>query len=141
MNNPYSVYSSVQAQTAPPGTLVVMLYQGAIRFIRSAIEAMEHHDIEGAHHGLVRAQDILAELRTTLDRSAGPIAERLDAIYVYLGQRLAEANVKKDPAFAQEALNLLTDLLPAWTEASRRVQAAQVSERPNLPSKLLRVAG
>ncbi len=140
MNNPYSVYSSVQAQTAPRGSLVVMLYEGAIRFTRSAVEALARQDLENAHLGLVKAQEIVSELRSTLDHSAGNVADRLDSIYEYLHRQLVDANIRKDPAPAEEVARVLADLLPAWVEASRRAQAVRALDRPMaVPSQVVAV--
>lgn len=140
MSNPYSVYTSVQAETAPRGSLVVMLYQGAIRFGRTAVEAIRRNDLDAAHSALVRMQEIVSELRCTLDRAVGEIADRLDAIYEYSSRRLIEANVKKDPEIVEEVVTLLMDLLPAWVEAARRSEAHSVLERPSLPINNVLVA-
>jgi flagellar protein FliS len=118
--NAYQVYRQTQAQTAAPGELVVMLYRGAVRFVSSAIGAIECRDIEGAHTNLVRAQAIVAELLETLDlERGGDIAKRLVGIYEYLNHRLVEANLRKDAEPAREVEQHLRNLLPAWEEAAR----------------------
>jgi flagellar protein FliS len=118
--NGYQAYRQTQAQTAAPGELVVMLYRGAVRFVSSAIEAIESRDIPTAHTNLVRAQAIVSELSETLDlERGGELARNLNAIYEYLNRRLIEANLRKDAAAAREVHGLLRELLPAWEQAAR----------------------
>jgi flagellar secretion chaperone FliS len=120
--NGYQAYRQTQAQTAAPGELVVMLYRGAVRFISSAIEAIESRNIEAAHTNLVRAQAIITELSETLDlERGGEIARNLQAIYEFMNRRLIEANLRKDPAIAREVEALLRELLPAWEQIARQV--------------------
>jgi flagellar secretion chaperone FliS len=128
--NAYQMYRQTQAQTAAPGELVVMLYRGALRFISSAIEAIDSKDLTGAHNGLVRAQAIITELHETLDlERGGDIARNLAGIYDFMNGRLIEANMRKDAAPAREVAALLRELLPAW-EAAVRQTSASVTARP-----------
>jgi flagellar protein FliS len=127
--NAHQVYSRTQAQTAAPGELVLMLYQGAIRFVGAAIEAIEKKDVAAAHTGLVKAQAIVNELAATLDlERGGDVARNLARIYDYLNRRLVEANLAKDAQPAREVQGLLRELLPAWQTAVR--QSAASSGRP-----------
>ncbi len=122
--NAYQVYRQTQAQTADPGELVCMLYRGAVRFVSAAVEAIEKRDVEASHNNLVRAQAIVAELSETLDvERGGQFAQRLQAIYEYLNQRLLDANLRKDADAAREVERFLRDLLPAWEEAARQTKA------------------
>ena len=76
-----------------------MLYQGAVRFIRLGIDAIERNDPKAAHTNLVRAQDIIVELLGSLNHEAGgQIAGQLASVYDYCFRRLVTANIKKDPA-------------------------------------------
>jgi flagellar protein FliS len=118
--NGYQAYRQMQAQTAAPGELVVMLYRGAVRFVSSAIEAIDSRDIPAAHTNLVRTQAIITELSETLDMErGGEIARNLQAIYEYLNRRLIDANLRKDASIAREVQGLLRELLPAWEQAAR----------------------
>ena len=122
--NAYQVYRQTQAQTADPGELVCMLYRGAVRFVSAATEAIEKRDVEASHNNLVRAQAIVSELLETLDiERGGQFAQRLQAIYEYLNQRLLEANLRKDADAAREVERFLRELLPAWEEAARQTKA------------------
>jgi flagellar protein FliS len=121
MQSAHQVYRQTQAQTAAPGELVVMLYQGALRFVTSAIEALEARDIEGAHNGLVRAQAIIGELNGTLDMErGGQFGRNLSSLYDFMTRRLIDANVRKEVAPAREVQGLLRELLPAWQAAVRQ---------------------
>jgi len=129
--NAYQVYRQTQAQTAAPGELVVMLYRGAVRFLSTAITAIEGNDIESAHLNLVRTQAIITELMESLDLDrGGEIARQLISIYEYLNHRLIQANLKKDAEPAREVEQLLRALLPSWEEAAR--QAAPTLGRPTV---------
>lgn len=114
----FSQYQRTQAETATPGELVVMLYQGAIRFLNKSQEHFTRQDVEGAHANLVRAQNIVIELMSSLDLSTGPLAKNLFALYDFMYRRLVEANCKKDYRAIDEVLRLLRELLPAWEHAS-----------------------
>lgn len=123
--NAFQTYRNTQTQTAAPGELVLMLYRGAARFVSSAIAAIEAKDVAAAHTGLIRAQEIISELRATLDVDrGGNISHDLARIYDYLLRRLLEANLRKDAEPAREVLTLLRELLPAWEEAVRQTKAA-----------------
>jgi flagellar protein FliS len=120
--NAYQVYRQTQTQTAAPGELVLMLYRGALRFLTSAIEAIEQRDVPAAHNNLVKTQAIISELRNTLDvERGGDVAENLERLYAYANRRLIEANLRKDTAPAREVQALLRELLAAWEVAVRQL--------------------
>jgi flagellar protein FliS len=119
--NAVNVYRQMQAHTAPPGELVVMLYRGAARFAATAATALEAHDLQLAHNNLIRTQAIVSELAGSLDfERGGDVARHLVLLYDYLTRRLIEANVRKDPTIAREVERLLRDLLGAWEVAARQ---------------------
>lgn len=118
--NAYQVYRETQAQTAVPGELVVMLYQGAIRFVGAGIDCIESKDVVSAHNNLIKAQAIVCELSSTLDlERGGEIARNLDSIYGFVNRRLIEANLSKNAEPAREVQTLLRELLPAWQAVVR----------------------
>ena len=125
--NPYQQYRATKVETAGSVDLVVMLYQGAVRFIRLGIEAMERNDTQTAHTNLVRAQDIVVELLGSLNREeGGQVAVQLASVYDYCFRRLVTANVKKDPAPAREVVGILRDLGTAWQEIAAQQRQAQI---------------
>ena len=130
--NPYQQYRATKVQTAGSVDLVVMLYQGAVRFIRLGIEAMEREDPRAAHANLVRAQDIVVELLGSLNREAGgQIAEQLAGVYDYCFRRLILANVKKDPAPAREVLGIVRELGMAWQQIATQQRQAHAAGAPS----------
>ncbi|MBM3290330.1 MAG: flagellar export chaperone FliS, partial [Candidatus Hydrogenedentes bacterium] len=99
----YKAYQRVDIETASQGKLVVMLFNGAIQRAEEAKRQLAKARTEGAHTNLVRAQDIVAELRSALDMKA-PIAKQLDRVYEYFQHLLIKANVRKDNAPLDEAI-------------------------------------
>ena len=131
--NPYQQYRATKVETAGSVDLVVMLYQGAVRFIRQGIEAMERQDPKAAHTNLVRAQDIVVELLGSLNREeGGQVANQLASVYDYCFRQLVQANVKKDPAPAREVIGILRDLGTAWQEIA--VQQRQAQRQGQIPT-------
>lgn len=109
-------YRESAVLTAPPERLVVMLYDGARRFLHQAATAMRDGDVPTAHERLRRAERIVEHLLATLDMSQGEIAERLEAIYAFCLQQLSEARVRQDPAQLETVGSLLGELREAWAE-------------------------
>jgi flagellar secretion chaperone FliS len=113
-------YRETEAQSRTPVELVVMLYDGALRFIDVAGASIERNDIEARGRAIARALDILSELRSTLDHEkGGDIAESLERLYAYITGRLVDASAKRDTRPLQEATTLLTTLRDGWSEVSR----------------------
>jgi len=96
-----------------------MLYDGAIKFINLAIEAMATKSIEKVHINIIRAQDIIVELISSLNMEVGEISERLLSIYMYINKKLTEANIKKSKDQLYEVKKYLQDLRDAWDQASK----------------------
>jgi flagellar protein FliS len=102
--------------TAPPERLVVMLYDGARRFLHQAAVAMRDGDVPSAHERLRRAEAIVDHLLGTLDMSQGEVAQRLQAIYVFCQRHLAEGRIKQDADRLEQVSDLLGELRDAWAE-------------------------
>lgn len=113
--NAQRVYQRNQYETASPAELTMQLYNGAIRFLQQAKEAIEKEEIERANDRLGRVQDIVQELMMTLDTSL-EIGQQLEQLYDYMLYRLMQANVKKDVAIVSEVNGLLVQLQEAWQE-------------------------
>ena len=121
LNNPYEQYKNTQISTATPGQLVVMLYDGAIKFCKMAILGMESENIETASNNLIKVQNIVNELKISLDKKAGgDISETLDSLYEYMIRRLVEANMKKDSKIVKEVQVMLEELREAWVDAVKQ---------------------
>ncbi|HHY92778.1 MAG TPA: flagellar export chaperone FliS, partial [Firmicutes bacterium] len=111
--NPYAKYKEMQVTTASPGQLLLMLYDGGIRFCREAEVALTAGRLEEGHRLLLRAQDVVTELRSTLNLEAGPVAHNLDSLYEYMQRQLIEANIRKAAQPVQEVAELLAGLREA----------------------------
>jgi flagellar protein FliS len=112
-------YLETAVQTATPAQLLIMLYDGAIRFCKAGIEAIRHNQAEDANRNLVRAQDIIHEFMITLDPNS-PLSEGLNRLYDYFVQRLIEANMKKQTEPAEEVLAHLIELKETWVQAAMK---------------------
>ncbi len=109
-------YQQAQALTVSPGQLVVLLYDGALKFMRRARMALDDRQLEVAHNAICRAQNIIVELDSTLDDRAGNVSEDLHRIYDYCYRRLIEANMSKDPAPLGEVIAHFEALLETWRQ-------------------------
>jgi flagellar secretion chaperone FliS len=108
-------YSRTQVQSQSPVELVVMLYDGAIRFLNMAAEGTRQKDWKVKRQGMSNAVAIIAELQNTLNmREGGEVAESLDRLYTYIMGRLLDANINRDPVPIDEAIRLLRPLREAW---------------------------
>jgi len=125
-NNPYSAYNNSKIMTASPAELTLMLYDGAIKFCNIAIVAIEKKDIEKAHNNIRKVQNIITEFRATLDHKY-PVAQDFDNVYIYIADRLHEANMTKDPAILEEVLEHLRGMRDTWKEVMRLCKANGVA--------------
>jgi len=107
--------------SASPERLMIMLFEGAIKFVRLAKKAVEEKDIESANYNIARAEDIIAELEASLDMSY-EVSEDLVKIYDFLYRQLIEANIKKDVNILDTVESMLTDLKDTWSEACIRLK-------------------
>jgi flagellar protein FliS len=105
--------------SATPGELIVMLYDGARRFLRQASVAMRAGEIERAHNTLRRGEMIIAHLDGTLDFDQGQLPERLHAIYQFCLAHLNGGRMTQDPTKLEEVSHLLGELREAWAEVAR----------------------
>lgn len=122
IKSPYQKYQQAQAQTASKPKLLIMLYDGAIRFVKAGIEGIEEKDYQKANNNLCKAQAIVHELISSLNFDF-PIAHELIVIYEYMLHSLIESNIKKNVKLAEEVLVHLADLRETWVEASRMPEA------------------
>ena len=115
LSNPYQKYQQNTVNTATPGELTLMLYNGAIKFVKQAKQAIEKKDVEDAHNKICRVQDILAELMSSLKMEI-EISKNLFALYQYMNSRLIDANIQKNVAILEEVEGMLTEIRDTWQE-------------------------
>lgn len=118
LTNGYAQYNNSKIMTASPAELTLMLYEGAIRFCNIAINAIEQKDIEKTHNNIVKAENIIDYLQSTLDMKY-PVAEHFNDIYNYLQQRLVQANLKKDAEILEEVCTHIRSVRDTWKEVMR----------------------
>lgn len=122
-------YQAQAVLTASPGQLILMLYDGALRFLGHARDALQSTDessrrIELINTNLLKAQAILAELQSNLNHEAGgDHAANLDRLYDYYLRRLFEANLRKQIAPVIEVEKLVRELRDGWAEMLRTNEA------------------
>ena len=125
--NPYAqtnAYNDAAVLTASPEQLVVMLYDGAVRFLRQAQHALGEGAYLHAHEKLGRAEAILDELLATLNMDVGEISERLQSIYLFCKRCLVEARLEREPKKIGDVIALMLDLRGAWAAIAAREPAA-----------------
>jgi len=119
MQKGYGRYAEAYKQTAvttsDPGKLIVMLYDGAIRFLTLATDRLDKRDSFGANENLIKGKSIIAELMASLNlEKGGEIASNLQRLYAYMFNQLVDANVGKDGGRVQHVIELLKELRTAW---------------------------
>ena len=108
-------YLQTQVQSRTPLELIVMLYDGAIRFIGEAREGLVQRDIARRGRAISRAMAIISELQSSLDmEQGGDIAVSLDSLYVYVRDRLVDASIKQDVKPLDDATRVLKNLREGW---------------------------
>ena len=124
MNQYVNQYKKTAVNTASKEQILLMLYDGAIKFLHKAKLAFETKDIEQIHINLTKAERIITEFQSTLDmENGGRFAEELYALYEYLNNKLFLANIKKRTDYVDEVLKHLTELRDTWREAIMKFKA------------------
>jgi len=110
-----AAYQNAAVTTQSKGRLIVLLYDGAIKFMKLAIKELEAHNYEAKGRYIARAQDIINELNAVLDMdTGGEIATNLRRLYCFMNNRLSEANAKRDPQLIREVITLMDELNQSW---------------------------
>jgi flagellar protein FliS len=114
-------YQQSSVQTSP-SKLLLMLFDGFIRFCKQGQLMMKENRLDQANHWIVKAQNILVELMTTLNRKVAPeLCENLYALYDFMYRHLVEANIKKDPSMIDDVIKLGMELRDTFQQASIQV--------------------
>lgn len=116
--NAYNNYRNNVIMTASPQELTLMLYDGALKFCRQAMLAIDEGKIKEAHEYIVRVEDIIEEFQATLDKKY-EISSNLELLYDYIYRRLVEANIQKDKDILEEVYGLIKELRDTWKEAMK----------------------
>lgn len=117
-NKKFNSYKQTQISTSSPGKLVLMLYEGAVKFLKIAQRAIIDKKFDVANNNIVKTQKILNELSIVLDLEAGgEIAKNLWRLYDYMLYRLIDINLKKDEKGIDEVVDMIEELRGAWNIA------------------------
>lgn len=113
--NKVSAYQETAVSTQSKGRLIVLLYDGAIKFMKLAVKELEAGNYGEKGKYIAKAKDIIHELNMVLDTDAGgEIAMNLRKLYLFMNRRLTEANTKKDPEKIREVIKLMEELNKSW---------------------------
>ena len=118
INNAAEAYKRQQVMTATPEALTLMLYNGALRFMKEGSEAMDRKDYEQCNTSLQKAQRILREFQVTL-KMEYEISQQLMPLYDYCYNCVVDANLHSDTGKITEAIDIIKELRDAWAEAMK----------------------
>jgi flagellar protein FliS len=127
VSNPYQSYQQNAINTASPGELTLMLYNGCLKFIHIAKLAITEKDVEKKNSNLQRAQNIIQELMVTLNTEL-EVSKNMMALYDYLYRRLIEANIKSDAAILEEVEEFVTEFRDTWKQVIQINRQKQYAE-------------
>lgn len=116
INNPYQSYQQNSVNTASPGELTLMLYNGCLKFITLGKKAIAEKNFQEKNMNLIKAQKIIQELMVTLKMDLA-ISKELLSLYDYLNRRLIEANIKSDLDILEEVEGFVMEFRDTWKEA------------------------
>ena len=123
-------YKEMSILSAKPEQLILMLYDGALRFLRQAIKSLEENELETAHNNFIRTQNILTELIASLNfEKGGEIAFNLFRIYEFMHYTLVQANVKKEPEPARQIYDQIKKLRESWASALKNQHNSSATEK------------
>ena len=120
-SNAYKQYQYNSIMSASPERLMIMLFEGAIKFVKLARKNIAEDDIASANYNISRAQDIIAELECSLDMNYD-VSENLMEIYGFLYGQLVDANIKKDVDTLDIVESMLSELKDTWGEACLKLK-------------------
>ena len=119
MTNAYQRYTQGNIATEDPQKLIILLYDGIIRFLNLAKVDIENKDYMAANYHFIKARSIITELLSALDlEKGGEIAKNLYALYWFLFEKIVEANMKKDIDTIDEIMPVIKTLKSAWENVS-----------------------
>lgn len=121
--NVYQKYKNTSVQSASREKILLMLYEGAIKFTKLAIKAAEEKKIADRGMNIGRAFDIIMELNNTLDHKVGgDVAVQLEQLYMFMMEQYTKANISGDPEPLKANLKLLQTLYDGWVQAVEKLK-------------------
>lgn len=123
MSNPYQKYKATAVQSASREKLLLMMYEGAIKFTKMAIKSAEEKKIAERCVNIGRAFDIVLELNNTLDHKVGgELSARLEQLYMFITEQFTKANISGDPEPLRASLRILENLYEGWVQAIEKIK-------------------
>ena len=113
----HNEYRRNEIATSSQGKLIVMMYEGALKFVTLAIEGIDNQDLSKKGKYINKAHDIINELSCALDmKKGGDVAQKLESLYQFILHQLTLANIKSDRKTLESIINVITPLMEAWKE-------------------------
>lgn len=133
-------YQNTQVTTVDKGRLIVLLYDGAIKFLHQACDCNQAGDVSGKSNYVNRALDIINELNQSLNMTdGGEIAKNLRRLYLFMADHLIQGKIRKDTAHIQTVINMLGTLNDAWNQVINQPEAQEAipkEERKSLKAQV-----
>lgn len=120
----YQAYQNNSVETASPGELTLMLYNGCLKFMKLARKGIEEENVELRNTNIQKAQKIVQELMVTMNPEYS-ITKEVMPLYDYVNRRLMDANLKNDSAILDEAFGIMTDFRDTWKEVVKQTRQQQ----------------
>lgn len=119
-------YKKTQVTTVDKGRLIVLLYEGATKFIRQAMDCAQANDLAGKSNYINRAMDVVAELNHSLNlKEGGEVAENLRKLYLFMSDQLLKAKIETDTKASENVIQILETLGSAWNEVVTKPEAQE----------------
>jgi flagellar secretion chaperone FliS len=111
----HNAYKQNEVSTSSQGKLILMMYEGAIKFTKMALQSMDKGDIAGKAKYIRKIHDIVNELSVSLDlKNGGEVTARLETLYQFILRQLTLANIKADRQALESIVKVLEPLHDAW---------------------------
>ncbi len=135
-HDPTKRYKEMQVKTVSQEKLILMLYDGAIKFLNLGMAGLEDKRFDVVNNNLIKVQRILTELMISLNMDIGEIANNLYSLYQFMYDKLVEGNIKKEKAPMEEVMEMLLSLREVWETAIKEmsVKSAGLAPSPSTSS-------
>ena len=128
-------YRHNEVATSSQGKLIIMMYEGALKFVTLAIEGIDSKDLSKKGTYINKTHDIVNELSCALDmKKGGDVAQKLESLYQFILHQLTLANIKSDRKALESIVNVLTPLMEAWKELLAKNNNDQMNNGHKNPS-------
>ena len=131
----HNEYRQNDIATSSQGKLIVMMYEGALKFVALAIDGIDNQDLSKKGLYINKTHDIINELSCALDmKKGGDVAQKLESLYQYILHQLTLANIKSDRKALESIVNVITPLMEAWKELLAKNNNDKINDGHKNPS-------